>query len=208
MSGLYSIEAKNLTKRFGTRLVFKNIDFSLTVGDSIAVTGPNGSGKTTLLTVIAGLASLSSGTLTLLCDQKKLDNVQRRRRVAYIGPEMTLYENLTAWENMEFFATMQGKGSDSEWLRSILETVHLVDRRNDFYGAYSSGMKQRLKYAVALINDPAFLLLDEPSANLDEAGKKIVFDLIERQKKKGILIIATNEKGEYDFAGQRLQLGS
>jgi len=173
----------------------------------LAVTGPNGSGKTTLLAVIAGLIAPSSGKLNLFCDQKKLDNSQKRRQTAYVGPEMTLYDNLTARENMIFFASMLGRNNDEENILSLLKTVQLADRQDDFYGAFSSGMKQRLKYAVALINDPVFLLLDEPTANLDTAGKEIISHVIERHKEKGILIIATNEKGEYDLAGQKLQLG-
>ena len=80
-------------------------------------------------------------------------------------------------------------------------------RGSDFYGAYSSGMKQRLKYAVALLAGPAYLLLDEPMANLDDEGKEFIRQIIARQKEQGLLIIATNEKGEYDLADTRLKVG-
>ena len=115
---------------------------------------------------------------------------------------------MTAWENLKFFATMHGLDFDANRTSAILKNLKIFDRRFDFYGAYSSGMKQRLKYAVALLNDPGLLLLDEPMANLDEQGKLVVEEIIKKQKERGIVIIATNEKGEYGLAEKRLRLDS
>lgn len=204
---MISIETHKLTKRFGRRLVFKNINLFLNDGKSLAVTGRNGSGKTTLLSTLAGLTAPSSGKIEIKVDDESINPSKRRHHLSYVGPELTLYDSLTAWENIQFFATLQGKIGDRSYLMSLFETVGLADRRNDFYGSYSSGMKQRLKYAVALINNPDILLLDEPTANLDSAGKDIVMQIISRQKNNGILIMATNERGEYAFAEERLELG-
>ncbi|MCP4567389.1 MAG: ABC transporter ATP-binding protein [FCB group bacterium] len=204
---MYAVDASKLTKRFGPRLVFKDIAFSLKTGGSLAVIGRNGSGKTTLLRILAGLTAPSRGRLDFSTNGDKLDRTSIRCNLSYIGPEMTLYDALTARENLRFFATMRGISMTDDEIEAILTEFQLAGRGKDFYGAYSSGMKQRLKYAVALLNDPAFLLLDEPSANLDEEGKELVSKIISRQKENGVLIIATNEKEEYDLAETRLEVG-
>ena len=110
-----------------------------------------------------------------------------------ISPELALYEMLTAYENLRFFGKLAGLKLTREELDQLLESVGLSGRGDDYVGAYSSGMKQRLKYAVCLMAKPEILLLDEPTANLDDAGKKIVDDIISRQMRERILIIATNE---------------
>jgi heme exporter protein A len=110
-----------------------------------------------------------------------------------VSPEMALYEMLTGYENLRFFATLAGMYSNRSSQDELLERVGLAGRGDDLVMAYSSGMKQRLKYAVALLAKPAILLLDEPTANLDEAGKRIIGEIMTRQKSEGILIIATNE---------------
>lgn len=204
---MYGVEVTKLSKRFGARRVLEEVSFSLTVGDSLAVVGKNGSGKTTLLRILAGLAAPTRGTVTFSNEKKKLDRAEIRNRLSYVGPELTLYDSLTAAENLVFFAAMRGISIDKDRVDSILADLQLGGRGGDFYGAYSSGMKQRLKYAVALLNDPVYLLLDEPTANLDDEGKKAVGEIIARQKKNGILIVATNETGEYGFAEKLIRLG-
>lgn len=204
---MHRVEVKKLVRNFGARKVLREVSFSLTTGESMAVTGINGSGKTTLLRILAGLTAANRGTVEFFSGDKLLDKAGARELISYVGPEMTLYDQLTAAENLEFFAKMRGLIIDSKKIESILNEIGLEGRGTDFYGAYSSGMKQRLKYSVALLNNPAFLLLDEPTANLDEAGKKVVIDIIKNQKNHGIAIIATNEKEEYGFAEKLHQLG-
>ncbi len=205
---MYRIEAQKVSKSFGPRRVLHDVSLSVGRGDSLAVTGPNGSGKTTLLRILAGLTVPSRGSVGVFSGERTLDRDAARRLVSYIGPELALYDSLTAAENLRFFATLRGITLDAGLVRKIMEMVGLGGRESDFYQAYSSGMKQRLKYAVALLNDPFFLLVDEPSANLDDEGKIIVSGIISRQKENGVLIIATNEKEEYGFAEKRYRLDS
>ncbi len=204
---MYRIDAKNVSKNFTHRRVLREVSFSLTTGESLAVIGRNGSGKTTLLRILAGLTRPSKGKINFSNADKKLDKNALRGLLSYVGPEMTLYDALSAEENLRFFATMRGEVLDNSRIDTILADVGLEGRGSDKYGAYSSGMKQRLKYAVALLNQPQFLLLDEPTANLDEDGKKIIADIIARQKESGIVVIATNERGEYAFAEKQYRLG-
>ncbi len=203
---MYRLEAKDIYRNFGSRRVLRDISFSLATGDSLAIIGRNGSGKTTLLRILAGLSMPTRGQVNFMENDRRLDRGEARRRLSYLGPELTLYDSLTAAENLKFFATMRGLSLDADLVEKILGMVGLGGRGEDFYRAYSSGMKQRLKYATALLNDPAYLLLDEPTSNLDDEGKKIVSQIIARQKETGILILATNEKEEYGFAEKQYRL--
>lgn len=204
---MLKLEVQNLAKRFGPRKVFENINFSLSPGDSIAIVGPNGSGKSTLLRLIIGLNIPTKGKVVFSDNGKPLEFDAYRRRLALVSPYLSLYGSLTAKENLRFFAKVNGDNISDEVIDSLLTQVGLQGRGEDFVSAYSSGMLQRLKYAVALAKNPEILMLDEPSSNLDEAGKKAVSDIIESRRKNTILIIATNEKEEYALAQRQCQLG-
>ncbi len=201
------LKIEKLTKQFGARRVFTDIAFELTGGESIALVGPNGSGKTTLIMTVLGLLPPTRGKTEYFEDDKKLDFEQYRKKVALVAPYLNLYDNLTARENLRFLSEVNGCKIDDADIDRALETVGLAGRGDDFAGAYSSGMKQRLKYALAIVRDPEILFIDEPTSNLDEAGKKIVFDLIKNYRNDAILVIATNETEEYTLAEKRCQLG-
>ncbi|MEP0827813.1 MAG: ABC transporter ATP-binding protein [bacterium] len=204
---MLKLDVQNLAKRFGARKVFENINFSLTPGESIAIVGPNGSGKSTLLRLIIGLNIPTKGKVVFSDDGKPLEFDAYRRRLALVSPYLSLYGSLTGKENLRFFAKVNGDNISDQEIESILAQVGLQGRGDDFVSAYSSGMLQRLKYAVALAKNPEILMLDEPSSNLDESGKKAVSDIIESRRKNTILIIATNEKEEYALAERLCQLG-
>lgn len=198
----FRLEVDHLARSFGPRRVLRDVSFALESRQSLAVVGRNGSGKTTLLLILAGLAPPSRGMIKFAQAGRLLDRAGRRRETSYVGPELALYDNLTAHENLKFFSIMRGLPSERQDREKMLEGVQLSGRGDDFYGTYSSGMKLRLKYAVALIGEPALLLLDEPTSNLDDDGKRLVEEIIVAQKERGMIIIATNEKEEYRFAGQ------
>ena len=204
---MIKLEVENLAKRFGARKVFENINFTLSQGESIAIVGPNGSGKSTLLKLLIGFAFPTKGRVIFSDEEKKLDFDSYRRRLALVSPYLALYGSLTARENLDFFARVNGDLVTDEEIDQVLAQVGLEGRGEDFVAAYSSGMMQRLKYAVALLKDPAILMIDEPTSNLDEAGKKIIFDLIESRRTKSLIIIATNEKEESSLAEKLCQLG-
>jgi heme exporter protein A len=198
---MYRLIATDLTKRFGPRKVFSKISFNLQTGDSLAVVGPNGSGKTTLLMTLLGAHQPTSGTVAFSENDANISDDRRRMETSLVAPYLNLYDNLTGEENLTFFATVSGSHVTGREINDLLARVGLEGRGDDLLRAYSSGMKQRLKYAVALLQNPAFLFLDEPTANLDEAGKRIVFDIIEQSRKSRIIVIATNEPEEQKLAG-------
>ena len=204
---MLKLEIDKLAKWFGQRKIFEDINLTLEIGQSAAIIGPNGSGKTTLLRLIMGLSYPTRGEVIFSEDGKKLDFDGYRKRMALVSPYLSLYDALTGLENLRFFAKVDGRAVSNDEMNEVLEKVGLGGRGEDFVGAYSTGMKQRLKYAVALLKDPAIFLVDEPSANLDESGKNIARGIIRAKKKDSLLILATNEKEEYELAGQFCQLG-
>jgi len=203
---MYKLSAEKLSKRFGPRKVFADINFELTDGQSLAVVGPNGSGKTTLMLTLLGGYHPSRGKVLYLNDGQVISDESLRDKTALVAPYINLYDSLTAEENLVFFTTMAGGRVTGKELSGLLERVGLEGRGDDPVGSYSSGMKQRLKYAAAILKKPEFLFLDEPTSNLDEDGKKIVFDIIEEFKQKSIVVIATNEPKERDLAEQVCQV--
>ncbi len=204
---MFSLKAQQLSKRFGSRKVFSDIEFELQSGQSLAVVGPNGSGKSTLLRVLLMLWSATKGKVAYHHEGQPMDETAIRARTSFVAPYLNLYDHLTAEENLKFFASVAGDRVTGKEINQLLARVGLEGRGADFVAEYSSGMKQRLKYAVALLNEPGFLFLDEPTSNLDEAGKKIVTDVIDEYRQNCIIIIATNEEQEYALAERICRLG-
>lgn len=204
---MYTLKAVDLAKRFGPRKVFSDINFELTTGQSIAVVGPNGSGKSTLLKVLVALLRPAKGRVEYGCDGEPLEESAIRARSSFVAPYLTLYDHLSAEENLKFFCTVAGHRITGKEINRLLARVGLEGRGHDMVGEYSSGMKQRLKYAVALLNDPDFLFLDEPGSNLDEQGKEMIRAVVEERRESAIIVVATNEKEELGLAQQICRLG-
>jgi heme exporter protein A len=203
---MLKLETKNLAKYFGSRKVFDNIDIELQTGQSLALVGRNGSGKTTLLKVIIGLIYPSKGEVIFSENGKNLEFDQYRKHLSLVAPYFSLYEALTSIENLRFFAKVSGISLQDTKLGALLNQVGLDGRGDDFVSSYSTGMKQRLKYAVAMLKRPEIFLIDEPGTNLDEAGKEIVANILDSVRKEAIIIIATNEPKEYELADGICQL--
>ena len=203
---MYKLQAQKLSKRFGGLKVFSQLDFELTTGQSMAVVGPNGSGKSTLLMVLLSLYTPTKGKVMYFNDDAEMGDAAVRAKVALVSPYLNLYDQLTAEENIKFFATVSSKSITGKAINDLLARVGLEGRGDDLVGGYSSGMKQRLKYAVAMLKEPAFMFLDEPTSNLDDEGKQLVLDVVKEHRSKSIVVIATNEKEEYHLAEKQLRV--
>jgi len=200
------LELNDVSRRFGRRIVFQNLSVKAVTGQTLVIAGANGSGKSTLMKIVAGLLSPSSGSAELAIDGAILDPIARRNHIGFVAPDLVLYRELTAAENLQFFGRLRGIELQREDLISLLEKVGLKGRGRDYVAGYSSGMKQRLKYAFALLHRPPILLLDEPTANLDLQGIEIVERVVAEQKGRGLLVIATNEPREVEWADVTLKL--
>ncbi len=187
--------------------MFSNLQIELTSGQSLAVVGPNGSGKTTLLLTLSLFYRPTRGRISLAEDDLPLDDRRFRSVTSLVAPYLTLYDQLTAEENLKFFADVSGALVTGKRIDGLLAQVGLEGRGCDQVGQYSSGMKQRLKYALALMRKPRVLLLDEPGVNLDDAGVQMVKEVVKERQRTSIVIIATNDKQEAGLAEQHLELG-
>ena len=204
-----SILLQKVGHRFGTRKVFSGIDLEVTAGQVCTVTGPNGSGKSTLLRIIAGLLAASEGTISVMVNGRTYSAGDRRDFLGYVSPDLTLYRELTAAENLQFFGRLRGITLTRDDLIERLTQVGLRGRGRDLVGTYSSGMRQRLKYAFALLANPPILLLDEPTANLDVSGIAIVEAIVAAQRSRlggGLTIIATNEPRELEWGDMTVRV--
>jgi len=194
-----------LAKSYPGRPVFSGVNAEISVGRRLVITGPNGSGKSTLIRVICGFIRPTEGKVILHVDGAALSRIDIRPHIGLVSPDLVLYDELTAIENLSFFAGVAGLQFSPEELSVKLTDVGLGGRGDDLLGSYSSGMKQRLKYCLALLRNPSLLLLDEPTSSLDDAGKNLVDGIINSHG--GILVTATNEKTELRYGDEIIRLG-
>jgi heme exporter protein A len=201
----FALAAVDISKAFGKRVICREANIQLGTGESLAVVGPNGSGKSTLVKIIAGLMRADSGTITHTIGDKAVAPREWYRHIGLVSPELALYEELTGFENLDFANCVGGWGKSADDYAAVLDEVGLEGRGGDLVATYSSGMKQRLKYAAAFLKEPLLLLLDEPTANLDEDGVARVWASLARRQLA--LIIATNEPQEAERAQSRFVAG-
>jgi heme exporter protein A len=202
-----TLSVQALSQRFGPNKIFESLTFEVPKGQGLVVTGPNGSGKTTLLRILSGLLRPTKGEVRLNVDGKTTSPEERLSHIGFITPELALYEELTALENLEFFAHIRRlKRTKADHL-ALLERVGLKEKGRDLVGTFSSGMKQRLKLAFAIQHEPMLLLLDEPGSSLDDSGRAVVEGVVAEQKKKGVLVVATNDARELIYGEKTLALG-
>lgn len=199
------LEADHLGHRFGRLVLFRELSFELGGGRTLAVTGANGSGKSTLLRILAGVLTPTRGTVRLTVDGQAVSREDRPLRTGLVAPYVNVYDGLTAQENLEFLIQARGLDLADARIGDGLGRVGLADRADDLVGTFSSGMKQRMKYAVALLTEPPLLLLDEPSVNLDAAGLDMVERVMEGQIEQGqLLVVATNIAREAERCDEQL----
>lgn len=190
--------ADRLTRSYGARRIYGPLSFEVAPGRVLGIAGANGSGKTTLLKTLAGLIRPSSGSITL--SGKSPRDVPER--IGWVAPDLSLYAELTPAENLAFFAEVAGRQVDIE---ERLADVGLANRDVPT-SALSTGQRQRLKLAFATLSDPPLLLLDEPTSNLDEAGRAIVMKVVAAQRRRGAAVIASNDPRDLALADETLSI--
>tara|TARA_B110000285_G_C15133367_1_gene625169 strand:- start:2400 stop:3254 length:855 start_codon:yes stop_codon:yes gene_type:complete len=177
------ISCQHLNKKYNSVIALQDVSISCEKGEILGLLGANGAGKTTLFKILLGLVTADSGAIEITGEGSK--------KIGGIIEKPALYSYLNAYENLRLFAKMQGANASRKALETALEQVGLPLNRTDPVRNFSMGMKQRLGIAIALLNKPSCLLLDEPFSGLDplgiEALKHLIFDLA-RQNKMAILI--------------------
>jgi len=192
-----TLQVDNVGQRFGRLLLFRRMSFELEGGASLAVTGANGSGKSTLLRILAGVLAPKAGSVTLSVEGEAIPKEAHPLHVGLVAPYLNVYDDLTARENLEFLGRTRVLPQAGTRIDAVLDRVGLAGRGDDLVSTYSSGMKQRVKYAAALLAEPPLLLLDEPSTNLDTVGVDMVERVMATQQEHGrLLVVATNRADE------------
>ena len=179
-----AVRVQKVSKTFGGRTAVDQVSFDLPEGAFLSIFGPNGAGKTTLLRMIATLVKPTSGTISLFGTDVRERSDEARSRVGLVSHASMLYPDLTALENLEFYARLYGVADPHARAMELLEAVGLKHRRLDVVKGFSRGMTQRLAIARALVHDPRIVLLDEPYSGLDPHAAD-VFDGIIAQLREG-----------------------
>ena len=202
----YSLQSQNLSKSFGRRLIFNDINFNWNEKGIFGISGPNGSGKSTLVKIIAGLIEPSSGKIIHKNSSAEIISEKLHNHIGFVSPYLVLYEEFSALENLKIFAKIRGVPFNKEKVLYYLSQFLLDNRKDDLVKTYSSGMKQRLKFVFALMHSPDVLIFDEPTSNLDEDGKKVVYKIILDEGQNRIVIVASNEMKDIELCNEILFL--
>ncbi len=197
------ITLQNLGKRYNREWIFRHIEYEFIVGKKYVITGSNGSGKSTLLQVIAGSLMHNEGSVEMHSGQL-LPNEQHYQHISIATPYLELIEEMTALEMLSFHSTFKQLILPAA---EILQIVNLQASANKQIRYYSSGMKQRLKLALAFFSKTPILLLDEPTTNLDEDGIALYHQLIKNYTTNKLVIVCSNDKQEYSFCEEVLEVG-
>jgi ABC-2 type transport system ATP-binding protein len=187
------LQVDNLSKRYGERLAVDGISFRIKHGETVGLLGPNGAGKTTAIAMISGISRPDGGDVTLGGVSVTHNANALKRRVGLVPQELALYEELSAWANLQLFGGLYGLGAAQLQPRATaaLSLVGLADRSRDRVKTFSGGMKRRLNIAAALLHEPELILLDEPTVGVDPQSRNAIFDNLEQLKRQGKTLLYT-----------------
>ena len=186
------ITVKKLVKRFGLKTVLRGLDFEVQPGEFVALLGPNGAGKTTFLRILASLSRPSVGEVNIAGYKLPHEAAQVRARLGVVSHLPLLYGDLTAEENLRFYARMYNIPNYELRVTEVLEMVGLEARRRDLVRTFSRGMQQRLAIGRAVLHDPDVVLFDEPYTGLDQDASSMLDDVLKTIAAKGRTVVMTS----------------
>jgi heme exporter protein A len=186
------ITVKKLVKRFGLKTVLRGLDFAVQPGEFVALLGPNGAGKTTFLRILASLSRPSLGDVSIAGYKLPHQAAQVRARLGVVSHLPLLYGDLTAEENLRFYARMYNIPDYDARITEVLEMVGLAARRRDLVRTYSRGMQQRLAIGRAVLHDPDVILFDEPYTGLDQDASTMLDEVLKTVASEGRTVVMTS----------------
>jgi heme exporter protein A len=184
-----AIETRSVTKRFGAVAALQSVDLRVETGESLALFGPNGAGKTTLIRILTLGLKPASGAFRVAGRDPGSDPLGIRQRIGLISHQSLLYDQLTAAENLEFFARLYGVEAPRRRSAELLDTIGLGHRADDPVGTLSRGMQQRVSIVRALVHDPPVVFLDEPFAGLDPLASGMLRETLERLRSRARTVL-------------------
>ena len=198
------IIAKDIKKSFGRILVLNGINLTVNQGDIYILFGSNGVGKTTLVKILSTILLPDSGELSLFGEKINRRSKDIKAKIGFISHEPYLYKELTAWENLNFYANLFSIKDKKDRINSLLKEVGLFHRSHDRVGSFSRGMKQRLSLARAILHSPDIIFMDEPYTGLDIKAQEILNNLIVKlnQTGKTFFLITHDLSQGFDIANR------
>ena len=199
------ISLQNIGRRFNRDWIFRGIDYTFSSGNSYAILGPNGSGKSTLLQVLNGSLSPSAGEISYSNEGNIVEIDEVYQHLSLAAPYLELIEEFSLSEVIDFHFKFKScaRGVDKD---AVIELLGMYESRNKLIKYFSSGMKQRLKLALAFCSDTPMLMLDEPTSNLDTQGVDWYLSLVQQFAANRLTIICSNQQHEYSFCNERLNI--
>ena len=186
------IIVKKLVKRFGLKTVLRGVDFEVQPGEFVALLGPNGAGKTTFLRILASLSRPSLGEVNIAGYRLPNQASQVRARLGVVSHLPLLYTDLSAEENLSFYARLYGITNYQSRITEVLELISLESRRHDLVRTFSRGMQQRLAIGRAILHDPDVMLFDEPYTGLDQDASSVLDDILKTLARQGRTVVMTS----------------
>lgn len=186
------IAVRRLVKRFGLKTVLNGVDFTVEPGEFVALLGPNGAGKTTLLRILSSLARPTLGEVRIAGYQLPAQAAEVRARLGVVSHLPLLYGDLTAEENLRFYARLYGLANPAQRIAQVLEMVGLSERRHDLVRTFSRGMQQRLAIGRAILHDPDVVLFDEPYTGLDQDAALMLDGVLKQVARRGRTVVMTS----------------
>jgi ABC-type multidrug transport system ATPase subunit len=201
-----TIELKDLGKKFGNEWVFKNLNYTIAQGQKLVILGGNGSGKSTLLQVIAGYVLPNNGTVNYLVNSSVIENETFKDHISLASPYLELIEEFDLEELIEHISLYK-PFINKLTTPQIIEITELISSKNKPIRTFSSGMKQRVKLALAILADCEVLLLDEPVSNLDKNAIEWYKNLISKYTAHKTIIVCSNSiNDEFSFCDKEINL--
>ncbi len=193
LPALPAIEMLHLVKRFGKFTAVDDLSLTVAEGEIFGLLGPNGSGKTTTVNMVSGLTAPSSGQVRVMGYDLRTHTRQVRQVLGSVPQETALYDELSAWANLDFHADLFGYPSKEKKPRieKMLDLVALTERKDSRVGTFSGGMKRRLALARALLHDPSLIYLDEPTLGVDVQSRRAIWDYILDLRRQGKTVLIT-----------------
>ena len=186
------LKTRGLTRRFGSMMAVRNVDLEIPEKSIFGFIGPNGAGKTTTLRMLATLLRPTSGEIEIDGVDAVTEPVQARSRIGYLSDSFGLYDELRVWEYLDYFCGAYEVDSPTDKIDEVLELVQLTNKRDEFVGKLSRGMRQRVGIARTLVYQPKVILLDEPANGLDPIARIALRDLLKSLRERGTTIVVSS----------------